>query len=478
MSDRLTELRTQVEAKQKEADALLAKADCTNDDLVKAKSLVDDIAAIGKLMEEHNANQRQRAELAATLSRSREEMSQPNRTLPFEGKSAERYPAQTKGETLSEVDKLAKNGGFKTLGHFVYATIEKGRDPGSGSGAAVLLRKWSDIQPQLATKEAREAEAMGFKAPQGMYESSDPDGGNLVPQDFSREVYVRAKDQNQILSYLKVTPVSGNSLSIPKLKENSRVNGSRYGGIQSYWIGEADQYPKSAPVFSTLDLKLKKLVAMTYLTEELQADSFVALESWLGMIVPKEINFRINDAVINGLGGAMPHGIMNSGSKITAAAVSSQGANTIVAKNILAMWRRIPASQRSSVIWLYNQDAEAELFSLYQPAGTAGGTLFFAPNTDNNGNFRLMSRPAIPVEQCQTLGTEGDIICFATDGYAAISKGGIESAMSMHLRFDYGENALRWMIRFDGRPYDDVALTPFNGSTTTSSIVTLNSSRT
>ena len=44
--------------------------------------------------------------------------------------------------------------------------------------------------------------------------------------------------------------------------------------------------------------------------------------------------------------------------------------------------------------------------------------------------------------------------------------------------FNWVENALRWMIRFDGRPYDDVALTPFNGSTTTSSIVTLNSSRT
>ena len=126
----------------------------------------------------------------------------------------------------------------------------------------------------------------------------------------------------------------------------------------------------------------------------------------------------------------------------------------------------------------YNQGAEAQLFSLYQPAGTAGGTLFFAPNTDAGGNFRLMGRPAIPCEQCQTLGTEGDLILFAPKGYAAISKGGIESDMSIHLRFDYDERAYKWRFRFDGQPYDNVALTPYNGSTTTSSIVTLSSTRT
>ncbi len=478
MSDRLTELRSQIEAKQKEAEGILGKADPSPDDLAKAKSLVDDVAAIGRLMEEHNANQRQQAELKATLSRTREDLDRPNRTLPFEGKSAERFPATARGETTSEVDKLAAKGGFPSLGHFAYAVLDQRRDPGRSGGSAEMLRKWHDASPQLATKEAREAESLGFKAPQGMYEGSDPDGGTLVPQDFSREIYQRAKNQGQILSYLKVTPVSGNSLSIPALKEDSRVDGSRYGGIRSYWTGEAEQYTKSQPVFRNVELKLKKLTVLTYVTEELLADSFIALESWLGNVVPQEINFKINDAVLNGNGAGMPLGIMNSGSKITVSAVASQGASTIVAANILAMWMRVPASQRSSAVWLYNQGAEAQVFSLYQAAGTAGGTLFFAPNTDVNGNFKLMGRPAIPCEQCQALGTEGDLILFAPDGYAAISKGGIESAMSIHLRFDYGENAFRWSFRFDGQPMDNVALTPYLGSTTTSSIVTLSSTRT
>jgi HK97 family phage major capsid protein len=476
MSDRLTELRTQIEAKQKQAEAILAKSEYAPGDLEAAEKLTQEVNEIGKLIDDHNAQARKAAELRASISRVGDSLRETNRTLPFDGKAADRHATKIDAGK-SEAEKLEANGGFKSLGHFVHALIEQGRDPGRSGGSNDMLRKWADTSAKLATKEARDAEAMGFKAPQGMYESSDPDGGNLVPQDFSRDLYTRTIKATQLLSYLNTMPVSGNSMSIPALKENSRVAGSRYGGIQSYWIGEADEYTKSQPTTRTVDLKLKKLVALTYLTEELKSDSFLGLESWLGMIVPQEINFRINDAVVNGPGGAQPTGILSSGSKITATAVSGQGASTIVAKNILAMYRRVVGSQRDSMIWLYNQEAEAELFSLFQPTGSTSGVLFFAPNTDRGG-FTLMGRPALPIEQCAALGTEGDIIAFAPLGYAAISKGGIQSAMSMHVRFTYGEDCLRWMFRFDGKPMDDVALTPANGSATQSSIVTLSSSRT
>ena len=50
--------------------------------------------------------------------------------------------------------------------------------------------------------------------------------------------------------------------------------------------------------------------------------------------------------------------------------------------------------------------------------------------------------------------------------------------MSMHLRFDYDEFCYKWRFRMDAQPYDDVALTPYNGSNTYSSCVVLNSTRT
>ena len=111
------------------------------------------------------------------------------------------------------------------------------------------------------------------------------------------------------------------------------------------------------------------------------------------------------------------------------------------------------------------------------PTGTAAGVAIFRPN---EGEPVSLSRggPLAVMEQCETTGTMGDVIPLSPDGYACITKGGIESFMSMHLRFDYDEQAFKWRFRFDGQPYDDVPLTPYKGTTTVSSIVTLNGSRT
>jgi HK97 family phage major capsid protein len=191
----------------------------------------------------------------------------------------------------------------------------------------------------------------------------------------------------------------------------------------------------------------------------------------------KEINFKINDALVNGGGDGIPLGVHNANSKITVTAVSGQGANTFIYQNVLSMFARVTAGQRGSLIWLYNQDVEPQLLQLYMPTGTAAGVALFTPNSQGPG-FKLQGAPALVIEQCQSLGTAGDVIAFATDGYACITKGGLESFMSMHLRFDYDEQVFKWRFRLDGQPYDDVALTPYKGTNTTSSIVELSSTRT
>ena len=79
----------------------------------------------------------------------------------------------------------------------------------------------------------------------------------------------------------------------------------------------------------------------------------------------------------------------------------------------------------------------------------------------------------MPIEQCQTLGTEGDIILTNLNYYCAGVKGGIDSAMSMHLRFDYNESVFRFIFQVDGEPWLADSLTPFKGSNTVGPTVTL-----
>jgi HK97 family phage major capsid protein len=79
----------------------------------------------------------------------------------------------------------------------------------------------------------------------------------------------------------------------------------------------------------------------------------------------------------------------------------------------------------------------------------------------------------LPVEWSQALGTQGDIVLADLRHYVTITKGQVESALSIHLRFDYDESTFRFIFRVDGQPWWTAALTPYKGTNTQSCFVTL-----
>ena len=322
--------------------------------------------------------------------------STPIHKVPVPGSGGARK-AESVETGESEVDKLLDNGGFKSFGHFAHA-VRTGR-PGEGrkaeSSSSEALDRWN------GAIKAYNAHLDEIKAPTGMFEASDPDGGELVPRQFSNTIYQRITTPSRLFGRLSPITVSGNSLEIPRLKENSRANGSRHGGVQAYWDGEAEQYTGSRPKFDNLNLRLNKLTVLTYVTDELLQDSSVALESWLNNVVPDEFDFKINDAIINGTGVKMPLGILSSGSKITATAESGQGAGTIVYKNILKMHNRALPSARGRFIWLAHLECEPQLEQLFLPTGTAHGNPVYMPTgggASDTDLARLKGKPVVITE--------------------------------------------------------------------------------
>jgi HK97 family phage major capsid protein len=79
----------------------------------------------------------------------------------------------------------------------------------------------------------------------------------------------------------------------------------------------------------------------------------------------------------------------------------------------------------------------------------------------------------IAIEQCSALGDVGDIIFGDFNGYIIAEKGGIESAMSIHVKFDYDESVFRFVLRVDGQPVRASALKPYKGADDLSHFVTL-----
>src|SRR5436305_1762692 len=109
----------------------------------------------------------------------------------------------------------------------------------------------------------------------------------------------------------------------------------------------------------------------------------------------------------------------------------------------------------------------------HHSTGMTGRPIIVAYGLSANPYATMMGRPVIPVEWCATLGTVGDIILADLRHYVTATKGMLESALSIHLRFDYDESVFRFIFRIDGAPWWTAALTPYKGSNTQSCFVTL-----
>ena len=367
------------------------------------------------------------------------------------------------------VEKVNGDQGFESLGHFYQAVIRAGSDLSDGHIGGLPSGR-------VDNRLFNVGEDFEARAVSGLSEGIPSGGGFLVQQDFSDEL-LRMTHNTGILANLtrkQIISAKSNSIKIPGVDETSRTDGNRWGGIRAYWQGEADALQKSKPKFRMIQLGLSKLTGLVYLTEELLDDT-AALESFVSQGFAEEFGFKIDDAIINGNGVGMPQGIINSNTLVSVIKETGQAATTIVAENIEKMYSRIfPTSVGNSKFYI-NQDCWPSLFQLHHAVGTGGVSMFIPAGGINQTPFgTLLGRPIQPIEQCQTLGTKGDIFLADFSKYITADKGTMKSASSIHVRFLNDELVMRFTMRFDGQPVRDTALTPFKGSNTQSAFISLN----
>lgn len=326
------------------------------------------------------------------------------------------------------------------------------------------------------THEANGGRRLVWSAALGANEAVPSEGGYLVQTDFSTRFLELMHEGGEIINRVTNIPISGvsNGITLPAFDETSRVNGQRWGGVQGYWIDEAGALTPSKPRFRAMELKLKKLAALGYSTEELLQDTAV-MTTIFNRAFSEELRFLVEDAIIRGTGAGQPLGILNSGAVVTITPPSGQANATITTDNILAMYARMPASKRKNAVWLINQEIETQLFGLTLGSGIAVVALYLVPGTQLNPSNapKLLNLPVIATEFGSALGTAGDIMLVDLSDYVTIDKGGVRADQSMHVAFLTDQQAFRVIYRVDGQPATRTPLTPYKGSATLSPYVIL-----
>jgi len=303
------------------------------------------------------------------------------------------------------------------------------------------------------------------------------DGGFAVPPEWRAEIMRMVEGEDSLLSRCDQQTVSGNSITFP-IDETTAWQTT--GGIQTYWDSEAATITQSKPALKDLTLKLGRLTALVPVTDELLEDSS-AMSSYVTSKAGEKLAFKVNDAIINGTGAGQPLGIMVAPCKVQVGKVGSQVAATIHAKNIVAMWARLPAASQRNAVWLVNQDCLPQIYQLGfavtdgTTSNVGAGALYMMPGQMQNGGASgtLLGRPIIVTEACATLGTTGDIILADLSKYLAVVKGSVRADTSIHLWFDQSLTAFRFVMRMNGQPWLSAAIARKNGSNTLSHFIAL-----
>lgn len=293
------------------------------------------------------------------------------------------------------------------------------------------------------------------------------DGGGFVQTDFATDMIHTGFNNSAILPKTQKRVMSGNSNSIEifGIDEKSRANGSRNGGVAVYTKAELEKYDSSKVKFIGFEMKVNKLTGMLYLSDEIMEDA-----SFLGGEVTglfgAEFEFKTQLLLMSGKGVGEPLGIENSKCLISIDKEGDQVGNTIMPENIDKMIARIAGGGAE---FYGNRDIYPQLSSMYRKVDSNNVQAMYKPTGLNSG--LLNGVPTTFIEQAPTLGDAGDLGLYDWTQYVTATKGGFKKAESMHFKFDYGQKAIKFTLRFDGQPRWRSAITPFKGAATTSPFI-------
>ncbi len=298
--------------------------------------------------------------------------------------------------------------------------------------------------------------------------STPSEGGYLVETDKAADIATTAIQTGVFSSRCSIQPIGPNADSYSYLAADDRDRSDgKINGVSVYRKGEADTMQDGGKAkLNERELRLEDLYGLVYVTNRMLRDA-PAMAAYTKRVLRQQLSFRLDKEIWEGNGAGQCLGVTKSDLPVTVAKETSQTAGTINATNVVKMMGRFRGNLRSAA-WFVNQDCLTQF-----PLMTIGDKPVYTPDFRGNPFGALFSLPIVPVEFCATLGSLGDIVLADWSEYLLITKGGVEEAESIHVKFLTDETAFRFIMRNNGQPLHDKPITPLNGSNTLSPFVML-----
>ena len=236
--------------------------------------------------------------------------------------------------------------------------------------------------------------------------------------------------------------------------------------MQVEWTSEAAAKSETEPTFKNLTLTPHKLAGYSLSSDELVADSAIAIESLLMDLAGRNLGWHADYACLQGDGVSKPLGVINSGAAKTV--TRAGGGNDFDYADAVAMYEGLNASSRGRAVWVMNQSLMSDVLQLGD-----GTNNILVTNAAASVPMTLFGLPVLYTEKLPAAGTAGDAILCDFSQYLVATNGGISIDSSTHYRFVNDQTTWRFVYRIDGAPYLTSPVTLADGSTTVSPFVVL-----
>lgn len=303
--------------------------------------------------------------------------------------------------------------------------------------------------------------------------------GFLVPESMSPDLLMTGSDENPFAGRTTDPLMQSPTVHIPARVDKDHST-SVSGGLVVHRRAETAAMQASQMDIERVTLQAHSLYGFAYATEELMNDSPRSVAALIEQGFGDEFVSKRIMETINGTGVGELLGILNSPALITVSGETvspAQGANTIIGTNIMKMRARAWRYSAANSFWLANPDTYEQIAQA-RLVGDESEVWLFNPARGIDVPDTLLGAPIFFNEYAKSLGNTGDIILVsrASEFLYGIYQP-LESAESIHVRFDRNERAFRFTLRDAGAPWWRSALTPKEGTTTLSPFVTLSGTR-
>jgi len=300
-----------------------------------------------------------------------------------------------------------------------------------------------------------------------MEEGEDSQGGFLVPEVYRPDLKMLALENSVIRPNgpMIIPPIKADSIKIPYVDDTSHES-TVFGGVWLKWTGEAVTKTATKPIFGQLELTPHKLAGITYTSNELLADSAIALEPLIKTMFGRASGYAEDDVFLTGTGAGQPQGIINCNCTI---AVPRKTTSHIYFEDLIEMYATMFPTSHSRAIWIINPSALPDLIAM--GAGSvapASGHNCIWISRDMGATKKIpgtiFGRPFFISEKMMGLGTAGDIGYFDLSYYLIWDRQPITIDVSTHIGFLEDETCWRFVLRVAGRCWPQSSITLRHGA--------------